>query len=140
MNYILDTCIVSELVKRQPSAVVVGWLSSIPVQDLFISAVTLGEIQKGISKLASNDPRIPPLETWLAEIQRDYSGRVVAFDESAAILWGRISGENSRKGRTLPVADSQIAATALASGMTLVTRNVPDMAGMGVPIFNPFAE
>jgi predicted nucleic acid-binding protein len=140
MNYMLDTCIVSELVKRQPSPVVVGWLSSIPVRDLFISAITLGEIQKGISRLAPNDHRLPPLEAWLAEIQHDYSGRIVAFDESAAILWGRIAGENSRKGRTLPVADSQIAATALASGMTLVTRNVSDMAGMGVPIFNPFSD
>ena len=121
MNYMLDTCIVSELVKRQPSPVVVGWLSSIPVRDLFISAITLGEIQKGISRLAPNDHRLPPLEAWLAEIQHDYSGRIVAFDESAAILWGRIAGENSRKGRTLPVADSQIAATALAAGMTLVT-------------------
>ena len=140
MNYLLDTCVVSELVKRKPSDAVVAWLSSIPVADLFLSAVTLGEIRKGVSRLAPDDPRLPALEAWLAGIRRDYSGRIVAFNENAAILWGRISGEKSRVGRPLPVADSQIAATALASGMTLVTRNVPDMSGMGVPVFNPFPE
>ena len=140
MNWLLDTCIVSELVKRKPSAEVVGWLSSIPARNLFISAVTLGEIRKGISRLSPTDPRLGSLEDWFSGICRDYSGRIVSFDEPAAVFWGRILGDQSRKGRTLPVADSQIAATALARGMTLVTRNVSDMAGTGVPIFNPFPE
>ena len=140
MNYLLDTCIVSELVKRKPSDAVVEWLSSIPAPNLFLSAVTLGEIRKGISRLSPDDPRVPSLEAWFDEIRRDFSGRIVAFDENTAVLWGRLSGENSRVGRTAPVADSQIAATALSSGMTLVTRNVSDMAGMGVSVFNPFPE
>lgn len=112
MKYLLDTCIVSEATKRKPNGRVCEWLASMPFHELYLSVVTLGEIQNGVYRL----------------------------DEDTALLWGRTTGEYARAGRTLPTADSQIAATALSHGMTLVTRNVDDMAGMGVPILNPFVE
>lgn len=139
MKYLIDTCVASESAKRQPSPEVLQWFASVPAADVFLPAVSLGELHKGISRLAPDDPRRPRLAAWLAHLQRVFSGRIVAFDERAAATWGRLCGEAERTGRKRPAIDAQIAATALANGMTLVTRNVDDMAGLGVPIFNPFA-
>ena len=140
MKYLLDTCIVSEATKRKPNERVCEWLASMPFHELYLSVVTLGEIQNGVYRLDEASALRRRLANWLAEVRREYSGRIIPFDEDTALLWGRTTGEYARAGRTLPTADSQIAATALSHGMTLVTRNVDDMAGMGVPILNPFVE
>ena len=140
MKYLLDTCIVSETTKRKPNGRVCEWLASMPFHDLYLSVVTLGEIQNGVSRLDEDSALRRRLVDWLAEVRRKYSGRIIPFDEDAALLWGRTTGECAHAGRTMPTADSQIAATARSRGMTLVTRNVDDMAEMGIPIFNPFAE
>lgn len=138
MKYLIDTCVASESAKRQPSPAVLQWFASVPAAEVFLPSVSLGELHKGIARLAPNDSRRPRLTAWLANLQRVFSGRIVPFDERAATTWGRLCGEAERNDRKRPSIDAQIAATALANGMTLVTRNVDDMAGMGVPIFNPF--
>ena len=139
MKYMLDTCIVSEAVKRKPSIDVMQWLDSVPISCQYLSSVTLGELQKGICSLGEADPRRHRLASWFERVHKAYSGRILPFDEEAALLWGRISGENQRSGRSIPLADSQIAAIAIVHGMELVTRNVRDMLGMGASIVNPFS-
>ena len=140
MKYLLDTCTISETAKRIPSGHVLKWLRSVPPEELYLSSVTIGEIAKGISKLALNDPRRARLERWFDEIRRQFAKQILPFDDVVAVAWGRMVGEGLRCGRPMSLADSQIAATASVHGMKLVTRNVEDMVGMGVPILNPFEQ
>ena len=99
MKYLLDTCIVSEATKRKPDTGVVRWLGSVSILDQYLSAITLGEIQKGIYSLDEANPLRQRLASWLAEVRRTYSGRIVPFDEEASIEWGRMAGENAHAGR-----------------------------------------
>ena len=140
MKYLLDTCVVSEPTKRIPNERVMQWLGSVPIADTWLSSVTIGEVQKGVYILDESNPVRRRLEDWLVKVQEEYAGRILAFDETTALVWGRLVGMSSRKGQPKPFADSQIAATALRHGMTLVTRNVRDMADFGVEIFNPFGD
>ena len=137
MRYLLDTCILREPFKRQPNPDVISWLRSVDQSSLFTPAVVLGEIRKGIEKMPAGVRR-ETLENWLADYRRFYADNIVAFDADAAMAWGRLVGKLQLEGRSLPVIDSQIAATAICHDMTLVTRNVHDMEASGVAIFNPF--
>lgn len=137
MKYLLDTCILSETVRPRPHEKVMSWLLSVDEQSLFIPAVVLGELRKGVA-LCDEGRRKQALSAWLDECHRQYENRVIAFDKSVADLWGTIVAELQRRGRTPPVIDSQIAATAKRHGMTLVTRNVTDMSWFDVDLFNPF--
>lgn len=138
MNYLLDTCVISELVSRRPNARVVEWLGLQDPGSLYLSYVTVGEIKKGIAK-RGRDARAKALENWLqTEVLGLYANRILPVEKAVALEWGRICGDAERIGKKRPVVDAMIAATALVHGMKLVTRNVEDMAGMGVPILNPF--
>ena len=140
MKYLLDTCVISELVNKTPNARVVEWLKRQDSDSLYLSSVTVGEIKKGIAKRGDDDRAIK-LERWLqTTILGTFADRVLPVDRSVALEWGRICGVSERNGRKRPAIDAVIAATAFVHKMKLVTRNVDDMAGMGVPIFNPFAE
>ena len=140
MKYLLDTCVISELVNRIPNRRVVDWLGCQSSDSLYISFVTVGEIKKGIAK-RGGDLRAQRLERWLQDkILGEFADRVLPVERRVSLEWGRICGEGERIGRRRPAVDALIAATASVHGLTLVTRNVNDMAGMGVPIFNPFAE
>jgi len=138
MKYLLDTCVVSELAHRRPNACVVDWLGQQDPESLYLSFVTIGEINKGIAK-RGGDARAMALEKWLQEILGSFADRILPVGKAVSLEWGRICGEAERMGRKRPAVDALIAATALVHGLKLVTRNVDDMAGMGVPIFNPFA-
>lgn len=140
MKYLLDTCAISETAKRNPSEQVLRWLQSISHDELYLSSITIGEIAKGISRLPTDEPRRERIERWFSEIRKSFSQHILPFDEAVAIVWGRIVGDNIRRGRPMSFADSQIAATALVHKMTLVTRNVDDVKGMGVSMFNPFLQ
>lgn len=140
MNYLLDTCVISELVNKVPNRRVLDWLGRQSSDSLYISFVTVGEIKKGIAKRGGN-LRAQRLEKWLEEdILGEFSDRILPVERDVSLEWGRICGEAERIGNRRPAVDALIAATALVHGLTLVTRNVDDMAGMGVSIFNPFAE
>ena len=140
MNYLLDTCVISELIRKSPSQSVVKWLRGTPCASQYLSAITLGEIHKGIVRLDSDDPRRAVLADWLESIRSRFASRIIPFDEETSMTWGELIGSALRVGRPKPIVDAQIAATALRHGMTLVTRNVRDMADFGVEIFNPFGE
>ena len=141
MKYLLDTCVLSECARRNPDARLVAWLETTAEgDDFYVSAITIGEIAEGIESLPDGDPRKLRLDAWFrTEILGTYGDRIVDFDREAALAWGRIKGATSRAGLVRPDLDAQIAATALAHGMTVATRNVSDMAHTGVPVVNPFA-
>ena len=137
MRYLLDTCILSEPFKRQPNPHVLAWLRSVDQATLYTPAPVLGEMSKGVAKMPAGGRR-EMLEKWLGDYRRFYSDNIVDFDADVAMTWGGLVGRLQLAGISLPVIDSQIAATAICHGMTLVTRNVRDMQATGVQVFNPF--
>ena len=140
MKYLLDTCVLSELVRSRPDAQVIDWLRRQDSESLYISIVTIGEIEKGIVKRVQ-DERAAVLRKWLhTEILGDFSDRILPVDLRVALEWGRICGEAERIGKKRPAVDALIAATASVNSLKLVTRNISDMTGMGVPVLNPFTE
>ncbi len=138
MRYLLDTCLISELTRPRPSKDVVGWLGEQPEEDLFLSVLTLGEIQKGIAPLPAGRKKAR-LQAWLDRDLRDrFRGRLVGISEDVALAWGRIAGESARRGRPLPVIDALIAASAVAIGATVVTRDEAAIRAAGAETFNPW--
>lgn len=139
MKYLLDTCVISELVRPAPQESVREWLRQQDEPSLFLSVLTLGELQKGVSKLADGTKR-RRLQAWLdRELPLRFSGRLVAVDEAVALRWGAICGAAERTGRKLPVVDSLLAASALSAGLTLVTRNKSHFEATGVVIVDPWS-
>jgi predicted nucleic acid-binding protein len=140
VKYLLDTCVLSELVRSRPDAQVIDWLRRQDSESLYISIVTIGEIEKGIIKRVQ-DERAAALRKWLhTEILGEFSDRILPVDLRVALEWGRICGEAERIGKKRPAVDALIAATASVNSLKLVTRNISDMTGMGVPVLNPFTE
>lgn len=138
MKYLLDTCLISELVRKEPNPAVVAWLDGQDEQKLFLSVLNLGELQKGISKL-SDSTRKRELQAWIAlDLVERFDGRILEVDLATALCWGRLQGEAAQAGVKLPVMDSLIAATAAAHGLVVVTRNVRDMERCGATVCNPW--
>lgn len=133
-RYLLDTNVVSEIRKPQPNPGVVAFLDSQVSSSMFASALTLGEIRRGIAKRRrTNAAAADALEIWIDEWEKSYADRILSVDGSVARMWG-----NLPQVRTLAVIDSLLAATALAHGLTLVTRNTADIADLGVDLLNPW--
>jgi predicted nucleic acid-binding protein len=139
VKYLLDTCLISELVKKEPNSAVVSWLDGQDEQKFFLSVLTLGELQKGISKLPDGTKK-DELQAWVAlDLVERFTGRILDVDLETSLCWGRLQGEAEQTGVKLPVMDSLIAATAAAHGLIVVTRNVKDIERCGVRVFNPWA-
>jgi toxin FitB len=139
-SYLLDTCFVSEFSRKRPSPRVSRWEEENRQADFFLSALTIGEIWKGIELLAEGE-RQQRLRIWLDEdILAIYRENVLFVDERVARAWGVLAGELQRRGRVLPAVDGLIAATALVHGLTLVTRNEDDFHGTGVKLVNPWGQ
>ncbi len=139
MKYLLDTCLISELVKREPNSAVVNWLDKQDEQTLFLSVLNLGELQKGISKLPDGTKK-DELQAWVAlDLVERFAGRILDIDLETALCWGKLQGEAEQAGEKLPAMDSLIAATAAAHGLIVVTRNVKDIERCGVNVCNPWA-
>jgi len=140
MNYLLDTCVISELAKTRPNQAVVDWVVRQDASTCFISSITLGEIQKGISKLAASAKK-NDLQTWLdQDVRARFSGQTIGINTNEALQWGRVLAMAESQGQPMPMVDSLIAATAIFHGMTLVTRNTGDMEASGVALYNPWQE
>lgn len=138
MNYLLDTCLISELVKKEPQPGVIRWLEEQSEQTLFLSVLTFGELQKGISRLSAGERR-DTLQNWVKHDLADrFHGRILGLDLEIALAWGRLQGESEQAGEKLPVMDSLIAATAIAHGMTVVTRNRRDLERCRTRVFDPW--
>jgi len=133
--FLLDTVIISELRKRQADEAVVRWVSQQEGDQLYLSVVTLGEIERGIAKRRSGDPKFADeLEAWLEGLTRLYADRILPVTSGVARRWGRLTAQLGHES-----ADLLIAATALTHGLTVVTRNTTHFAPTGVRLVNPFA-
>ena len=134
--YVLDTNVISELRQGKPnqSPEVRAWAASMPASQLFLSAICLLELEKGVLAL---ERRTPPqgsaLLAWLTGVRATFAGRILPFTDNTAMLCAAMHVPNLRSER-----DATIAATAMEHGMTVVTRNVADFAGTGVQLLNPF--
>ncbi len=140
MKFLLDTCIISELSKKEPSPCVVKWISNINENNLFISALTIGEIYKGIEKLPSSTKK-SALYSWLVhDLEERFHNRILAFDTDVAATWGKIQAQSELGGKSLPIIDGQIAATGIYHNLVIVTRNVSDMEASKGNIYNPWED
>ena len=140
MSWLLDTPVVSELVRATPKASVIDWLQSQDENDLYLSVLTLGELEKGIAKL-TNSRRKTTLRKWVrTNLMTRFEERLLAVDRHVASRWGVLVGTSERKGRPLPVIDSLIAATAIAHDLTVVSRNSKDFERCGIRCLNPWSE
>ena len=138
MNYLLDTCLLSELRKLEPDAGVVAWVSDIDESRLFVSVLSLGEIQKGVAKLA-NGRRKNAFQHWLEQdLLVRFEGRILPLDLDMALEWGLLSAATESRGKPAPVVDALLAVTAIVRNLTLVTRNDKDFAGFPVKVLNPW--
>lgn len=138
MKALLDTCVISELIVKQPNPKVVEFIDSLDPEDVYLSVITIGEIVKGIKKLPKSR-RKTDLHTWLNDdLLIRFEGNILALDTDILIEWGALTARLETTGKTMPAIDSLIAATARAKKMTLVTRNVSDFEGADVEIANPW--
>ncbi|WP_308466794.1 type II toxin-antitoxin system VapC family toxin [Rathayibacter soli] len=134
-RYLLDTNIVSELRRMQPNAGVRDWYDTIPQAELVVSVLTVGEIRYGIERVRrrGDTEQADRLDEWLSTLHEHFGDRIVPVDVATAQAWGRI-----RTIRSIPVIDALLTATCIAHDLTLVTRNVHDVADLGARIVNPF--
>jgi predicted nucleic acid-binding protein len=131
--------VVSELVKTKPNPRVAKWVRSQDEESLFLSVITIGEIQKRISKLADVRKKKQQLQSWLnKELQERFKDRILEITVGTAQVWGHVLGDCEKRGLTLPAIDSLIAAQGIFHKMTVVTRNISDMEHSGVSLFNPW--
>ncbi len=138
MKYLLDTCVISELIKKQPNQKIIAWVSSVEENRLFVSVLTFGEIHKGIEKLPTSKKK-KKLHNWVNfELRERFNNRIINFDLQVATTWGQIQAHSESLGKGMPTIDGQIAATAICHNLTVVTRNTKDMEASGASLLNPW--
>lgn len=135
MSFLIDTNIVSEIRKgSRCDPAVAAWWAGVAEDDLRVSVLVLGEIRKGVELARQRDPqKARALETWLNDLVSDFGDRILPVDAAVAGEWGRMAAV-----RPVPAIDALLAATARTNGLTLVTRNTADVAGLDVEVLNPF--
>ncbi len=140
MSYLLNTCVLSEFIKREPSPSVVSWLSKQPEEILHTSAIVFGELAKGIALLDDGSEK-RRLQAWAGgELTRRFSGRVVDVTVDVARTWGRITGDARNRGIQINMADGLIGASAIVNSLIVVTRNVKDLQETGAEVFDPWTD
>jgi len=135
LSYLLDTNVISELRKgKRADANVTAWFADVAEEEIFLSVLTIGEIRRGIENVRRRDPNsAAALDRWLALLSEAHADRVVSIDRAITEEWGRMNVPDP-----LPVVDGLLAATARVLGLTLVTRNIADVEGIGVELLDPF--
>jgi hypothetical protein len=135
VSYLIDTNAISELRKRQPNRDVVKWFKRRPARSMYLSVLSLGEIRKGVDRLEGATRRAALMDWLELDLPAFFQERLLPVDRAIADQWGRLL---AAAGRPLPAIDSLLAATAIRHGLTLVTRNTTDFAGMGVSLIDPW--
>jgi predicted nucleic acid-binding protein len=138
MRYLLDTNVISELIKKHPEPTVVKWVDEQDPVLLYLSVITIGEIRKGVEKL-TNLTRKERISTWLSSyLLVRFDGRILPMTTNAMLRWGELTGQLELKGIVLSAFDALIAASALQEQLTIATRNTDDFRETGVALFNPW--
>jgi len=138
MSYLIDTCCISELVKKKPNPNVLKWFADQDELSMYLSVITFGELRKGIEKL-SDSKKKKELNQWVKEdLNHRFKNRVLNINMEEVNRWGKILATAEKNGKPLPAIDSLIAATAQVHDLTVVTRNTQDMEGSGVEVINPW--
>jgi predicted nucleic acid-binding protein len=138
MKYLLDTCVISELVKTKPNKKVVSWITGNDEANFYLCSLTFGELYKGVSKLPDSK-RKKKLYLWIEQdLKERFAEKILDIDLAVATTWGEIQGASESAGSPMPAIDGLIAATGLANDLTVVTRNTTDMLQSGVPLLNPW--
>lgn len=137
MKLLLDTCVLSEIRRRDGSPAVKGFIDAMPSGTLFLSVITVGEITRGIALLPEGRKK-HELEAWRVGLCGQFADRILPLDQEAAEVWGQVSAAGQLKGTTIPVADGLIAATAVRHGLQVVTRNTAHFEAAGALVVNPW--
>lgn len=139
MNYLLDTCVISEYTRREPNIKIIQWVDELDESNLFLSVITIGEIKKGIELLPAASRRKQDLAVWLNnELLERFSGRIYPITVEVMLRWGSLYARLEASGQTVSTLDSLMAATALSHHAVLVTRNEDHFRPTGVEIVNPW--
>jgi len=139
VKYLLDTCVISEIVKPKPNDNVISWLQSQTEDSLYLSVLTFGEIEKGITK-ASDKIRKKKLQLWLEDdLKKRFKGKIIPIDLEVSIKWGEVQAMTELQGKPMPAIDGLIAVSALVNNCTVVTRNISDMQQSSVELLNPWS-
>ena len=134
----MDTCVISEIIRPKPNGNVIDWFQSVDEDMLFLSVVSVGEIQKGVSKL-NDTTRKNQIRDWLDSVLSiRFANRILPIDQEIALLWGEITGEATAQGIIIPDLDGLIGATARRHNLTVATRNEKGIQPTGAKVFNPW--
>ena len=138
MKYLLDTCVISEVIKKHPNEKVMSWLQCQDETTLYLSVLTFGEIQKGIEK-APNERLKRKLSLWVEEdLKKRFDGRIIPLDLRVATKWGSLQGNAEKIGKPMPAIDGLIAVSGYCHNCTVVTRNTSDMEQSTADLLNPW--
>ena len=135
--YLLDTCLLSELIRKEPNQGVLDWIKDKEESSLFLSVLTIGELRKGIVKLKPSTKK-KELTLWFAELERRFKDRIIPIDIQISLKWGEIQANLEVNGNPMPTIDSLIVSTTLCKNLIVVTRNGKDMKQSHVEILNPW--
>ena len=140
MAFLIDTNVISEALRRRPESRVIGWLGDQKPSDLFLASMSLGELVRG-ARRAKDTTKSERFKRWIEhDLTVQFQGRILPFDQEAAVIWGEIMGDGDRTGRPKPMADAQIAAVARRHNLTLVTRNTRGFTDMNIAILDPWTS
>jgi len=140
MKYLLDTCAISEVTKERPDANVISWYETREEARLYLSVITIGEIEKGIYRLPRGRKRTR-LESWFFDgVVPSFHGRVLEIGQRTMSTWAKINVDLNTKGIVRPSFDSLLEASALEHDLVLVTRNVSNFTGSLVTLLNPWRD
>ena len=135
---VLDTNVLSELMRAKPAPQVLAWIDAQPTSQLFISAITVAEILYGIARMADGKRKQSLLDVATLMFDEDFAGRILSFDSDAAVHYAGLAAESEAKGKVVDMADGQIAAIAALHDARVATRNVRHFDYLGVPVINPW--
>jgi toxin FitB len=144
MTYLLDTCVISSLRKKNTAAGMRlrNWMAQYEDQSFFLSALTIGELQFGIAKLPNKEEKIRnALQNWLlGEVIPSFEGRILPIDQHVSSIWGTMSAQAANKGILLPISDALIAATAIKQDLIVITQNTKHFQFTGARLFDPLED
>jgi len=138
MSFILDTCVVSELSKTDPAPQVLSWFNECPSELLYLSVLTLGELQYGIARLPDGKKK-NDLVVWLEQLKSAFRGYILPISERICIRWGEERARLEQIGRPASVIDSLLAAAAVEHDFVLVTRNIENFRSINIELLDPWS-